>query len=72
MSFAVCSASIALPIAHRRTGRECNRPLRAGSGVRQVAPATGAYDGRFQVMLTRYDIEAILPLRSGATHRNGA
>lgn len=40
--------------------------------LRQVAPATGAYDGRFQVMLTRYDIEAILPLRSGVAHRNGA
>jgi hypothetical protein len=40
--------------------------------IRQIAPATGAYDGRFEVMLTRYDIEAILPLRSGAAHRNGA
>ena len=40
--------------------------------LRQVAPVTGAYDGRFEVMLTRYDIEAILPLRSGVAHRNGA
>ena len=40
--------------------------------LRQIAPTTGAYDGRFQVMLTRYDIEAILPLRSGSAHRNGA
>jgi hypothetical protein len=40
--------------------------------LRQIAPATGAYDGRFQVMLTRYDIEAILSLRSGVAHRNGA
>jgi len=40
--------------------------------LRQIAPATGAYDGRFEVMLTRYDIEATLPLRSGAAHRNGA
>ena len=40
--------------------------------LRQIAPATGSYDGRFDVTLTRYDIEAILPLRSGATHRQGA
>ena len=40
--------------------------------LRQVAPVTGAYDGRFEVMLTLYDIEAILPLRSGVAHRNGA
>jgi hypothetical protein len=40
--------------------------------LQRVAPATGTYDGRFRVSLTRHDIEAILPLRRGAAHRNGA
>ena len=40
--------------------------------LRQLAPNTGAYDGRFQVMLSRYDVEAIMPLRGGVTYRSGA
>ncbi|HEY0284650.1 MAG TPA: hypothetical protein VGC23_04625 [Vicinamibacterales bacterium] len=40
--------------------------------LRQIAPATGVYDGLFEVMLTRYDVEAIVPLRNGVVHRNGA
>jgi hypothetical protein len=38
----------------------------------RLAPATGSYRGRFHVTLTRHDIEARLPLRSGATHHGGA
>jgi hypothetical protein len=40
--------------------------------IRGLAPAVGAYEGRFQVSLTHHTIEAILPLRSGAAHENGA
>jgi hypothetical protein len=39
---------------------------------RRVAPVDGSYDGRFRVALTRQDIEAVLPLRDGASHQNGA
>lgn len=40
--------------------------------LQRLAPARGTYDGRFRVSLTRHDIEAILPLRRGAAHRDGA
>lgn len=40
--------------------------------LRRLTPANGTYEGRFQVVLTRYDIEAVLPLRNGAIHQNGA
>jgi hypothetical protein len=40
--------------------------------IRRLAPAVGAYEGRFRVSLTHLTIEAILPLRSGAAHENGA
>lgn len=40
--------------------------------LQRLAPATGTYDGRFRVSLTRHDIEAILPLRRGTAHRRDA
>jgi hypothetical protein len=40
--------------------------------IRRVAPTVGAYEGRFRVSLTHHTIEAILPLRRGAVHENGA
>lgn len=40
--------------------------------IRRLAPTDGAYEGRFRVSLTHHQIEAILPLRSGAAHQNGA
>lgn len=45
--------------------------LRDGEFSR-LAPATGTYRGRFHVRLSRHDIEAMLPLRPGATHHSGA
>jgi len=39
---------------------------------RRLVPLTGTYRGRFQVRLTRHDLEATLPLQHGATHQNGA
>jgi hypothetical protein len=38
--------------------------------LRRIAPATGSYDGRFVVSLVRNEIEAVLPFRPGAAHRN--
>jgi hypothetical protein len=40
--------------------------------IRRLVPAEGVYEGRFQVSLMRHEIEAVLPLRSGAAHRHGA
>jgi hypothetical protein len=40
--------------------------------LRRLAPANGTYQGRFRVSLTRHDLEAVLPLRNGAVHQNGA
>jgi hypothetical protein len=40
--------------------------------IRRLVPANGAYEGRFQVSLMRHEIEAVLPLRSGAAHQHGA
>ena len=39
---------------------------------RKVAPALGTYHGRFTVRLTRHDLEATLPLQSGAAHQDAA
>jgi hypothetical protein len=41
------------------------------SELRRVAPTTGRYRGRFQVVPTRYAIEARLPLRVGVVHQDG-
>ena len=37
----------------------------------QLAPAAGVYRGRFEVVPTAHAVEAVLPLRVGATHQNG-
>ena len=42
------------------------------SDFRRLAPATGTYRGRFEVKLTSHELEGTLPLRSGATHQDGA
>jgi hypothetical protein len=42
------------------------------SEFNRVAPAIGAYEGRFEVRLTRYDLEATLPLQRGARYSRGA
>jgi hypothetical protein len=43
-----------------------------GADGRGSMPATGVYQGRFQVTLTRHDVEATLPLTPGASHQNGS
>jgi len=43
-----------------------------GADARGSMPATGLYQGRFQVTLTRHDVEATLPLTPGASHQNGS
>lgn len=37
----------------------------------ELAPAVGVYRGRFEVVPTAHAVEAVLPLRVGATHQNG-
>src|SRR4029079_803961 len=37
---------------------------------RGLEAATGLYHGRFLVALTHHEIEAVLPLRAGASHQN--
>lgn len=45
--------------------------LARGSEIERLAP-TGTYEGRFHVSLVRHEIEAVMPLRRGAEHQNGA
>lgn len=40
--------------------------------ARGSMPATGLYQGRFRVTLTRHDVEATLPLTAGVSHQNGS